>query len=182
MDDINVPVKNRDREYFLWTHQPIQRVIIKLPYVAHITGWSPITTSVISIVNNRIIIPFFNPNFALENKIENIFTPTSELALEHTDKKRNVKKPLFDRIYDLSVNRYYKAEKDGRWWKINLTENEDKIVIPEKGYSTNKNEKTICLTHDIERGLGHLGIDKDLVTRADTNYLSYIKEIELTAL
>ena len=116
-------------------------------------------------------------NFALENKIENIFTPTSELALEHTDKKRNVKKPLFDRIYNLSVNRYYKAEKDGRWWKINLIENEDKIVIPEKGYATIENEKTICLAHDIERGLGHLGIDKDLVTRADMNYLSYIKEM-----
>ncbi|EKD67127.1 MAG: hypothetical protein ACD_48C00587G0001 [uncultured bacterium] len=101
MDDINVPVKNRDREYFLWTHQPIQRVIIKLPYVAHITGWSPITTSVISIVNNRIIIPFFNPNFALENKA---VAPTG-VILGRCGTRREIIPMMVRAIISILVNR-----------------------------------------------------------------------------
>ena len=79
-------------------------------------------------------------NFALEKDLINVFTPTSELALEHTDKKRNVKKDLFERIYDLFVSRYYKAEKMDGWWKININDNREKIVIPEKKQEEIKKE------------------------------------------
>ncbi len=116
-------------------------------------------------------------NFALEKQLENVFTPTSELALEHTDKKKNIKKDLFERIYDLSVNRYYKAEKTGGWWKININDNREKIVIPEKKQEALKKEKTICLAHDFERGFGHIGVDSELVEAANKNYKLYLTEM-----
>ncbi len=116
-------------------------------------------------------------NFALEKQLQNVFTPTSKLALEHTDKKRNVKKELFEGIYDLSVNRYYKTEKIDGWWKININDNREKIVIPERKQEEMKKEKTICLAHDIEAGLGHIGVDSELVESANKNHKLYLKEM-----
>jgi len=116
-------------------------------------------------------------NFSLEKDLINVFAPTSELALEHTDKKRNVEKDLFERIYDLSVNRYYKAEKSDGWWKININDNKEKIIIPEKKQEEIKKEKTICLAHDFEAGLGHIGVDSELVETANKNYMLYLKEM-----
>lgn len=116
-------------------------------------------------------------NFAWENNLENIFTPTSELALEHSNKKGHTKIDLFERIYDLSVDRYYKVQKTERWWKINLLENKDKLVFPEKKHEVVKKEKTICLAHDIEAGIGHVGFDSELVEVANRNHKKYLKEI-----
>ncbi|HSP87920.1 MAG TPA: hypothetical protein VLN45_07285 [Ignavibacteriaceae bacterium] len=116
-------------------------------------------------------------NFGLEKNLENIFIPTSELALEHTDKKRNVQKDLFLKIYDSFVNRYYKTEKINGWWKINLKENIEKVVISEKRIEEIKKEKTICLAHDFEAGYGHIGLDQELVETANKNYSFYLKEI-----
>jgi hypothetical protein len=116
-------------------------------------------------------------NFALEKDLENVFIPTSELALEHTDKKRNPKKELFERVYDLSVNRYYKAEKTNGWWKISINDNREKIILPDKKREVIKKEKTICIVHDIEAGLGHLGIDPGLVDNANRNHKLSLKEM-----
>ena len=116
-------------------------------------------------------------NFALENHLENVFTPTSGLALRHTDKKRNPKKEIFERIYDVSVSRYYITERINDWWKINLSENRQKIVIPEMKNELINGEKTICLAHDIEAGFGHIGYDSEVVEFANRNHKSYLKQM-----
>ena len=159
-----------DQNLFSLTHfsDIYQRISRRREYKTHIEkifkGWP-------NLLLNSIL------NFALEKELENVFTPDSKLALQYTDKKRNVKKDLFERIYDLSVNRYYKAEKTDGWWKINLNDNREKIVIPEKKHEEIKKEKTICLAHDIERGLGHIGIDSELVESANRNHKLYLKEM-----
>jgi len=164
----NLLIKNMDLYSMIHLSDIVQRISRKREYKTRIEnrfkGWP-------NMLLNSIL------NFALENQLENVFTPISELALKHTDKKRNVKKDLFKRIYDLSVNRYYEAEKTNGWWKININDNREKIVIPERKQEEMKKEKTICLAHDIEAGLGHIGVDSELVESANRNHKLYLKEM-----
>jgi len=98
-------------------------------------------------------------NFALENDIKTIYSPTSDFAMEHTDPERHVQRELFERAYDRAVNKHFLAIKEGKWWVIDVSNNRDRIIIPEKQQEIIENGKTICLTHDIERGLGHIDVD-----------------------
>ena len=116
-------------------------------------------------------------NFAHEKGLRHIYTPTSELAMQNTDRRRTVNLELFQRIYDRNVGRSFKVEKKGSWWRIDVGQNRNRIVMSEKGSQTNRRRKTICLCHDIERGLGHIGIDSDLVDRAERKGFASLKEM-----
>ena len=116
-------------------------------------------------------------NFALENNLEVVCTPISEFAMEHTDPKREVQAILFERIYDLPVNRIFNATRNGHWWQIDVNKNRKKVVLPERKFSKSQPEKTICLCHDIERGLGHLGIDSELVKFANQAAPGFLDEM-----
>lgn len=106
-------------------------------------------------------------NFALQNNVKNIYSPTANLAMAYTDPKRNVQKELFERIYDRTVNKLFRATKEGKWWAIDVEENRQKIVIPEKKEEMIRNGKAICLCHDIERGMGHLDVDPNFADLAN---------------
>jgi hypothetical protein len=106
-------------------------------------------------------------NFAVENNMEKIYTPTADLAREHTDPSRTVQRELFERVYDRVVNKHLLAEKAGKWWVIDVAKNIERIIIPEKKEEFTESEKTICLCHDIERGLGHINIDPDFAEAAN---------------
>ena len=116
-------------------------------------------------------------NFAHEKGLRDIYTPTSELAMQNTDRRRTVKAELFQRIYDRNVSRFFKVEKKDSWWRIGVSENRNRIVIAEKGRETNPSEKTICLCHDIERGQGYIGMDPALVERAERDGFASLKEM-----
>ncbi len=115
--------------------------------------------------------------FALENNVNKIYVPTCEFAIEHTDEKRVVQEPLFQRVYDRAVNNHFKAQKNEQWWGINMEENKDRVILPLMKRANLKKEKTICINHDIERGLGHLDIDKKMAQEANKSSQKYLEEM-----
>lgn len=115
--------------------------------------------------------------FALENNINKIYVPTSEFAIKHTDENRVVQEPLFQRVYDRAVKNHFKAQKNEQWWGINVEENRDRVILPLMERELLKKEKTICINHDIERGLGHLDIDKKMAEEANKSSQKYLQEM-----
>ena len=99
-------------------------------------------------------------SFAVENNIDKVFSPSSGLVMKYTNPEVSVQKRLFERVYDGSVCKRFQATNQGEWWVIDVSKNRNKIVMPKEGHEIVRNEKTICLCHDIERGLGHRDIDQ----------------------
>jgi len=120
-------------------------------------------------------------NFALENDLRKVFSPTAEFALRHTDPKRKPQRELFARVYDRAVHHRYDAVKNGNWWMIGVDENIANIVIPVRKEERTKRAKTICVCHDIEGGLGHTNVDRSFAGRAheaSSRYLDIMLSIE----
>lgn len=120
-------------------------------------------------------------NFAVEHSVHSVYTPTADWALRHTDPSRNVQRDLFERIYDEQPHAMFRAERAGNWWKINVQKNEHRLVRPETRSMPLPAEKTICLCHDVERGLGHLDCDPAFAKHADIagpKYLETMLKIE----
>jgi hypothetical protein len=106
-------------------------------------------------------------NFAIENNIKTIYSPASALIMAHTDPERIVQKELFERVYDRALNQHFATTKYGNWWVIDVQTNRDRLVKPVKRTEQLATEKTICISHDIERSFGHFEIDSDRVEVAD---------------
>ena len=106
-------------------------------------------------------------NFALENNIVRMYSPTAAFVVKQTDPKRTVQKELFERVYDAAVNQHFSVTRKGNWWVIDVRANRERLVVPAKAAETLTDEKTICISHDIERGFGHLGIDAQRVQLAN---------------
>lgn len=127
-------------------------------------------------------------NFALIKGIKTFYSPSADYSLHHTDPNRSVKRPLFDRVYDHVIQKHYKAKREKDWWKIDIAENRDKIVIGKKEKRAIAKGKVICICHDIERGLGHVNIDNRLAAFANkkgssmlTRMLAIEKEMAVKA-
>jgi len=112
-------------------------------------------------------------NFAVEFNLDKIYSPTADLAIKNTDPNRSVQRELFDRVYDRTVHKYYKANKEKEWWVIDVKDNSDKIIFPEKNNKQISQEKTICLIHDTEKGLGHVSVDPVFSEIADKHSPKY---------
>jgi hypothetical protein len=96
--------------------------------------------------------------------------PTAALALEHTDPARTVGHELFERLYDRDIARLFRPERAGDWWAIGVPDHRDRVVLPVVRTETLGRTKTIYLCHDVEAGLGHVGVDDDLVRLADRDW------------
>lgn len=105
---------------------------------------------------------------AVQHGIRCVRTPTSELAMRHTDPRRQVGRTLFERVYDHPVARYGAREKAG-FWVIDVPANRDLIVMPERVTESFDEPRTVCVCHDLERGLGHVGVDETLRVQADAS-------------
>lgn len=116
-------------------------------------------------------------NFAVENNIKKIYSPTSDLAMEHTDPKRTVQRELFERVYDRAVCKLFRAIREGKWWVIDVAKNKDAIITPEEKQEIIKNGRTICLCHDIERGLGHIETDPNFAELANNTAPTSLEEM-----
>ncbi len=108
--------------------------------------------------------------FALEQGAERLHLPSSTLALENTDPRRTVGRELFERIYDRDVNRLFGTGRDGDWWVVDVAANRDRVVIPAPSRERIEHGRTICLCHDVEAGLGHVGVDDRLRELADRTW------------
>ena len=74
---------------------------------------------------------------------------------------------LFDRLYDRDLQRCFHARRDGDWWVVDVAANAARAVIGVVGLEAVETEPTICLMHDVERGLGHVGINDAFAARAN---------------
>jgi hypothetical protein len=97
-------------------------------------------------------------NFAIEHKVSKFCSPRSDWVIQHTDPSRpRVGSELFERVYDRAVIRNYLATPTRNWWVIDVPANSGRVIrLPLKEKSQYR-PKTICICHDIERGLGHTG-------------------------
>jgi hypothetical protein len=106
-------------------------------------------------------------NFAYEQGLAAVYSPTAALVMSQTDRTRRVQPELFERVYDRSIAHRWAATNHGHWWRIDVAENRDRVVVPATVSRTCTSPKTICISHDIERGLGHDGIDEERQRLAD---------------
>lgn len=106
-------------------------------------------------------------DLAREHGCTELRSPTSELVLQHTDPARQVQPEIYHRIYDKSVARWFDATRQGPWWTLDVARNAGRVVRPEPGCADVAVERTICVCHDIERGLGHRRVDPELAAHAD---------------
>jgi hypothetical protein len=106
--------------------------------------------------------------FAAQRGIGCVRTPTAELAMRHTDPRREAGRTLFERAYDHPVARYGAREQAG-FWVIDVPANFDLLVMPERVTESFDEPRTVCVCHDLERGLGHVGVDETLRVQADAS-------------
>jgi hypothetical protein len=97
--------------------------------------------------------------FALENGVETVLSASAALALKNTDPARSPDGRLFTRVYDDHLRGILDADRQGEWWRIDVRRNAPRAVLPEKRRELLDPGKVICICHDIERGLGHLGVN-----------------------
>ena len=103
---------------------------------------------------------------ASENNLPAVYLAASELVLRHTDRRRNPEAPLYTRIYD-ETPRQFEAVREGDWWRIDVQRNAGRIAPLDRTFEVDPWPKTVCIMHDIERGLGHTDVDPEFAARAD---------------
>ena len=104
--------------------------------------------------------------FALRRGARELYIPTADLAMRHTDRARTVQPALYERIYDHTVHARFDATRHGEWWRVSLQANAHRLLAPRRRDVPVRDEKTICVVHDTERGLGHLDVDPDFARAA----------------
>lgn len=106
-------------------------------------------------------------NFAVERGVKTLYSPTSDTVIGHTDRSRPVERSLFERVYDRTVIERFAAAKSGGWWVIDVDSNKNRVVTSKKCEEVTPRGPRVCICHDIERGLGHSGIDEERMRTAD---------------
>lgn len=114
--------------------------------------------------------------FALERGATRVLTPTAAWARHHTDRARAVQPELFERLYDRNLRtRFPRATPGERWWAIDAADLAAGCVRAEPGAEPLGRERTICLFHDIERGLGHRDVDPAFAAAADRDAPAHLE-------
>jgi hypothetical protein len=104
--------------------------------------------------------------FAVERGLKTIRLPTAETAMANTDPARTVHRPLFERVYDHDVCERFVAERQGGQWVVDVARNRHRLVMPARHEESLAHERTICICHDVERDLGHVGVAPDFAVVA----------------
>jgi hypothetical protein len=107
--------------------------------------------------------------FAHERGIATVRVPGSKLAMRHTDTARNVQPYLFERVYDRPMAEFPGTTSQDEWWEIDVATAAAAVVTPITGFEPAAEEKTVCVFHDLERGLGHLDTDSEFARRAEVS-------------
>jgi hypothetical protein len=111
-------------------------------------------------------------DFAVERGFRTLYSPTADLALRHTDPARQVRRELFDRVYDAAVAHRVEARRENDWWVVPIRRNRRRCVRSERvenapSASSAASDPVVCVLHDVERGWGHLDVDPGFTERAD---------------
>lgn len=120
---------------------------------------------------------------AIERGAGELRLASAELAMRHTDaaRREGLGAEIFERIYDRAIAELYPVWRDGDWWVASVDELRDKVVLPERQSVPGSGAKTICVCHDIERGLGHRDVKPSFAGEAERTapaHLARMLEIE----
>lgn len=116
-------------------------------------------------------------NFAIEFGCENIQFPKAKLVMQYTRKRSAASDAFFERLYDKTLTEYHDVASLGDWWQMNVPANRRSVVKLIEKQETLPRDKTICITHDIERGLGHREFDEAIARRMDQTAPSYLSRM-----
>jgi hypothetical protein len=105
--------------------------------------------------------------FAAGQGLRRVRVPTAELAMTHTDRSRPVQPELFERIYDRAVQHQFAVTRDRGWWCLELGRNRHAMAPTTRRQELIESPRTLCLAHDIERGLGHRDVEPEFAREAD---------------
>src|SRR5205085_101269 len=105
--------------------------------------------------------------WAVDTGAREVRVPTADLALVHTDPARSPQRPLYERISDRTPQELYGARRDGDWSHVDAARARDRVLVPERRSHAGDPVRTVCLCHDLERGLGHLEHDAGFAREAD---------------
>lgn len=134
----------------------VQRIARRRPYKTRVEnlfrGWD-------HMLLNGIV------HLAVELGCRAIVFPTAELAREHTDRARDPQPALFERLYDRHLQPWT-PRREGRAWVVEVDAARRRLVAPEPHTVVEEMAPTICINHDIERGLGHLDEAGDFAAAA----------------
>lgn len=123
-------------------------------------------------------------DFALDHGLQRVHLATADWALQHTDLRRNVQRPMFDRAYDGSIGAPFVATRRGHWWELDVGANLPAIARPDVRTLPLPDAPAICVCHDIERGWGHRNVDPEFAIRAEASapeHLARMLELEAAA-
>jgi peptidoglycan/xylan/chitin deacetylase (PgdA/CDA1 family) len=116
-------------------------------------------------------------HFARERGLRTLRFATADLALRHTDRAREPKREMFERIYDRRLHELLAVERRGDWWQTDLDSAARRTVVPEPGSEAAPGAEAICVCHDIERGLGHAGIDAERALHGEREGPRHLEEM-----
>lgn len=103
--------------------------------------------------------------FADERGAQTLRVATAALVARHADRSRHTDPTLFQRAYDDAVQATLPARRAGDWWEVDVAAARERVVAPERRTDTLSRDRTACIVHDTERGLGHLEVDPDFAAR-----------------
>lgn len=107
--------------------------------------------------------------FAAEQGLHRILVPSAELAMTHTDRNRSVQPELFERVYDRAIQHQFAATREGGWWRLDLDRNRGALAPTIRREERIESSRTVCVAHDIERGMGHRDVEPEFGREADRN-------------
>lgn len=119
-------------------------------------------------------------DLALDRGAERVFVAGPDLAQRHTDPDRVVLRALFDRVYGQTLRPPFRPVRRGTWSMLDVRAHAGLVVRPEVTTIRLPCEPQICVSHDIERGWGHLD-DPPMAGRMDSeapHHLDTMLEIE----
>jgi peptidoglycan/xylan/chitin deacetylase (PgdA/CDA1 family) len=140
------------------TSDLVQRIARAPEYRSRVTnrmgGWAHL------LVNAALL-------YAVDAGARKLYFPTAELAMEFTAIDREVGPELFDRVYNRTVQLHLEVEASNGWWSVDVAENQHRVARLDRKIEPIRSAKTICICHDIERGLGHRDVEPEFVDEAE---------------
>lgn len=106
-------------------------------------------------------------SFAREQGYRAVCVASADQVLQSVERDRSVDQELVHRIYDRAIERHYSVDRKGLWWRIDVAKNLDRVVMPDRVEVRQEHGKTVCVCHDVERGLGHTRADPEFARSVD---------------
>ncbi|MGD2055748.1 MAG: hypothetical protein PVJ15_03000 [Gammaproteobacteria bacterium] len=106
-------------------------------------------------------------DFALNQGYTRVYFPRAELVMRFTGKRKPASNAFLIRLYDQTPAEHFEVTGDDDWWRLDLHSNRHRVIELEKRQQRLEHVRTICITHDIEHGIGHRTVDPEFARAID---------------